>query len=65
MTRLSDTEALVRQGIRRPGGQYAPVNNSSGGADNVSLQTAGQFRKETGAGPEGMKEACAELEKSC
>lgn len=62
MSRLSDTEALVRQGINRPGAKLAPENGGSGigggqdtGADNCRPSPAGSFRRETGAGDESLR----------
>jgi hypothetical protein len=67
MGRLNDTEALVRQGINRPGCQPAPFGGNLAverGADNtVQGPQPGRFRRETGAGPEGLAGAKAELGK--
>lgn len=63
MARLSNTEALTRQGINRPGARVAPENGGSGvgggpdtGADNIRLNS-GSFRRNSGAGDESL--ACA------
>lgn len=61
--RLSDTEALVRVGINPPGAKVAPVRMGDCGADNVGPQPPGQFRRETGAGAEGLSGAKKELGK--
>lgn len=63
MRRLSDTEALVRQGINPPGAKLAPENGGSGvgggrdlGADNVRLNS-GSFHRKTDAGCESLATA--------
>ncbi len=63
--RLSDTAAIVKQGINRPGARVAPfggnVSYERGADDAVSGPTPGQFRRETSAGAEGLSGAMAEL----
>lgn len=65
--RLSDTEALQREGINRPGPKLAPFGGDLSherGADNAVAEgrNAGHFRRETGAGPEGFAGAREELD---
>lgn len=66
MTRLNDTEALVRQGLRRDArAECAPLNSDSGIGEGpartveqcVSGPTPGRFRRETGAGSESLASA--------
>lgn len=65
--RLSDTEALVREGINPPGAKVAPFGGNvcyERGADNaVEHRNAGHFRRETDAGGESMHGAKEELGK--
>lgn len=68
--RLSDTEALVREGINRPGARVAPFGGNSChelGADNAvaSGRNPGHFRRETGTGAEGLREAVDCNKKDC
>ena len=62
MTRLSDTEALVRQGIQKPGFQTSdeyrhPASDSADYA--VSGPQPGKFQRQTGAGTETLAAATA------
>lgn len=65
--RLNDTAAVVAEGINPPHCKPAPFGGNLGherGADQaVGHWNAGQFHRETGAGPEGMKGARDELDK--
>lgn len=65
--RLNDTSAVVREGINPPGAKVAPFGGNLAygcGAENaVERRNLGQFRRETGAGAEGLGGACEELEK--
>ncbi len=62
--RLSDTEALVREGINPPGPRLAPIQFGERGADNaVGGHGGSRFRRETGAGGEAFKGAKDELDK--
>lgn len=70
MGKLNNTEALVRQGIRRPGPRPATFGgnvNVERGADDAmaSGRNSGHFRKETDSGPEGLSEACKVLKEGC
>lgn len=71
--RLSDTEALVRQGIRGAGmclagdyGPYSPeLQPALGSADRaVTGPKPGRFRRETGAGNESLARA-TEIAEEC
>jgi hypothetical protein len=63
--RLSDTAALVRQGLRRGTCEVAPINSDSGIGEGpartaescVQGPAPGRFRRETGAGGEGLRSA--------
>lgn len=58
--RLNDTEALVRQGLRPAELCTAdePAKPAHGSADRaVSGPSPGRFRRETGAGAEGLASA--------
>ncbi len=60
MPRLSDTEALVRQGIKPAGFETAdePRHPARGSADlAVQGHRPGRFQRETGAGAEGLSGA--------
>lgn len=61
--RLSDTEALVREGINPPGAKVAPFGGNLAherGADSAG-RNPGSFRRETGVGSEGFGGARKEL----
>lgn len=61
---LSNTEALVREGINPPGPRLAPLHFRENGADDaVRGPVPGQFRRETNAGGEGMAGVKVELER--
>lgn len=67
MSRINDTEALVRQGIRRA--ELVTADESShpalGSADRaVQGSHPGRFRRETGAGQESLASATA-IAKEC
>ncbi len=64
MARLNDTEALVRQGVRKPGlctagggDQYYSENEDA--TASTSGPQPGKFRRETGAGDSSLAGACA------
>lgn len=65
--RLNDTAAVVAEGINPPHCKPAPFGGNLAhgrSADQaVGHGNPGQFRRETGAGPEGMKGAKDELDK--
>lgn len=70
MGRLSDTEALARQTINRPGAKIPPFGGNDSmerGADNAVAggRNPGQFQRESNAGAEGLSGACKVLKEGC
>lgn len=63
--KLSNTEALVREGINPPGAKPAPFGGNVAyerGADNaVERRNSGHFRRETDAGCESIRGVKEEL----
>lgn len=66
--RLSDTAALVKEGINSPGAKVSPFGGNScheAGADNAVARghNPGRFLRETGAGEESLAGATGELKR--
>ncbi len=53
--RLDSTKALGSQGLRPATARVAPVRFREGTAEEAASSRPGQFQRNTGPGPEGLK----------